>query len=100
MQVYLQGAMYMNTVGIDVSKGRSTIAVVKPFGETVAKPFEVRHTKSGMNDLVNYLNNLRRRMPRCLGAHRPLLRTNGSLALKLSILVDTFFTRKLFYATA
>ena len=48
----------MNAVGIDVSKGRSTIAVVKPFGETVAKPFEVRHTKSGMNDLVNYLNTL------------------------------------------
>ena len=48
----------MNAVGIDVSKGRSTIAVVKPFGETVAKPFEVRHTNSGMNDLVNYLNTL------------------------------------------
>ena len=48
----------MNAVGIDVSKGRSTVAVVKPFGETVAKPFEVRHTKSGMNDLVNYLNTL------------------------------------------
>ena len=48
----------MNAVGIDVSKGRSTIAVVKPFGEIVAKPFEVRHTKSGMNDLVNYLNTL------------------------------------------
>ena len=48
----------MNAVGIDVSKGRSTIAVVTPFGEIVAKPFEVRHTKSGMNDLVNYLNTL------------------------------------------
>ena len=48
----------MNAVGIDVSKGRSTVAVVKPFGETVAKPFEVRHTKSGMNELVNYLNAL------------------------------------------
>ena len=48
----------MYAVGIDVSKGRSTIAVVKPFGEIVAKPFEVRHTKSGMNDLVNYLNTL------------------------------------------
>ena len=48
----------MNAVGIDVSKGRSTVAVIKPFGEIVAKPFEVRHTKSGINDLVNYLNTL------------------------------------------
>lgn len=48
----------MNAVGIDVSKGRSTVAVVRPFGETVAKPFEVRHTKSSMNALVNYLNTL------------------------------------------
>jgi len=48
----------MYAVGIDVSKGRSTVAVIKPFGEIVAKPFEVRHTKSGINDLVNYLNTL------------------------------------------
>ena len=48
----------MNAVGIDVSKGRSTVAVLEPLGKTVAKPFEVRHTKSGMNDLVNYLNTL------------------------------------------
>lgn len=48
----------MYAVGIDVSKGRSTIAITRPFGETVAKPFEVCHTKSGMNDLVNYLNAL------------------------------------------
>ena len=48
----------MYAVGIDVSKGRSTVAVLKTLGETVAKPFEVRHTKSGINNLVNYLNTL------------------------------------------
>lgn len=48
----------MYAVGIDVSKARSTVAVLEPLGKTVAKPFEVRHTKSGMNDLVNYLNTL------------------------------------------
>ena len=48
----------MYAVGIDVSKCRSTVAVLEPLGKTVAKPFEVRHTKSGMNDLVNYLNTL------------------------------------------
>ena len=48
----------MYAVGIDVSKGRSTVAVLEPLGKIVAKPFEVRHTKSGMNNLVNYLNTL------------------------------------------
>ena len=34
----------MNSVGIDISKGRSTVAVMRPFGEVVISPFEVRHT--------------------------------------------------------
>ena len=48
----------MNAVGIDVSKGRSTVAVSQPGGVTVAKPFVVRHTKKGIGDFVNYLNTL------------------------------------------
>ena len=36
----------MNCVGIDVSKGKSMIAVMRPFGEGVVSPFEVRHTAS------------------------------------------------------
>jgi len=31
----------MNAVGIDVSKGKSTVAVLRPFGEVVASPFDV-----------------------------------------------------------
>ena len=37
----------MNAVGIDVSKGKSTVAVLRPFGEIVAQSkgtFEARHT--------------------------------------------------------
>ena len=30
----------MNCVGIDVSKGKSMIAVMRPFGEVVISPFE------------------------------------------------------------
>ena len=36
----------MNCVGIDVSKGKSMIAVMRPFGEVVISPFEVQHTAS------------------------------------------------------
>jgi len=34
----------MNSVGIDVSKGRSTVAVMRPLGEVVQKPREVIHS--------------------------------------------------------
>ena len=48
----------MNAVGIDVSKGKSMIAVMRPFGEVVVKPFEVRHTASELKDLADYLKSL------------------------------------------
>ena len=30
----------MNAVGIDVSKGKSMVAIMRPFGEIVSTPFE------------------------------------------------------------
>lgn len=48
----------MNGVGIDVSKGKSMVAVRRPFNETVAKPFEVRHTGSELKQLADYLKSL------------------------------------------
>ena len=35
----------MNAVGIDVSKGKSMVAAMRPFGEMVFSPFEV-HTQT------------------------------------------------------
>lgn len=34
----------MNAAGIDVSKGKSTAAVIQPFGVVIAEPFDVFHT--------------------------------------------------------
>lgn len=48
----------MNAVGVDVSKGRSMVAVRRPFNEIVAKPFEVRHTGSELRKLADYLKSL------------------------------------------
>lgn len=48
----------MNAVGIDVSKGKSMVSVMRPFGEIVAKPFEVFHTPSELDSLADYLKNL------------------------------------------
>lgn len=48
----------MNAVGIDVSKGKSMVSVIRPFGELVAKPFEVRHTSSELSELARRLKSL------------------------------------------
>ncbi len=48
----------MNAAGIDVSKGKSMVAVLRPFNQMVAKPFEVRHTGSELKQLADYLKGL------------------------------------------
>ena len=48
----------MNSVGIDVSKGKSTVAVLRPFGEVVSAPFEVRHTACELRKLADFLKSL------------------------------------------
>lgn len=48
----------MNAVGIDVSKGKSTVAIMRQFGEVVVSPFEVIHTDSELSKLANSLKSL------------------------------------------
>lgn len=48
----------MNAVGIDVSKGKSMVAVLQPCGVTVAKPFEVNHTAIDLGKLASFLESL------------------------------------------
>ena len=45
----------MLSIGIDVSKGKSTVCGMKPGGEIVYTPFEVQHTREGMSELVSLL---------------------------------------------
>lgn len=49
----------MNAVGIDVSKGKSMIAVMRPFGEVVASPYEVNHTFGELEELTKFLKSLK-----------------------------------------
>ena len=53
-----RGEKFMNVVGIDVSKGKSTVAVLCPFGELVAKPFNVSHTSTELSRLADKLKSL------------------------------------------
>lgn len=48
----------MNAVGIDVSKGKSMIAVMRPFGEVVASPYEITHTERELGELTRFLKSL------------------------------------------
>lgn len=48
----------MISVGTDVSKGKSTVCFMKPYGELLHKPFEVQHTESDLRHLVDQINTL------------------------------------------
>jgi transposase len=48
----------MISVGIDISKGKSTICFMKPYGEVLHKPFEVQHTESNLKHLVDQIKTL------------------------------------------
>ncbi len=50
--------MNLNAVGIDVSKRKSTVAVLRPGGKVVVKPFDVPHLSNGFLSLVHLINAL------------------------------------------
>ena len=67
-----------NAVGIDVSKGKSTVAVLQSEGTFVGKPFDVSHSSSELKSLADYilsLNGETRVVMECTGRyHEPILR--------------------------
>lgn len=50
--------MNMNAVGIDVSKRKSMVAILRPGGEVVAKPFEVPHLSGDIQSLIHQIQSL------------------------------------------
>lgn len=47
--------IFLTSVGIDVSKGKSTICVLKPYGEIVLSPEDYRHTTTELDVLASKL---------------------------------------------
>lgn len=45
----------MISVGIDVSKGKSTVCILKPGGEILQSPFEINHTANELENLVTLI---------------------------------------------
>lgn len=48
----------MNAVGIDVSKNKSMVAILRPGGEFVSKPFVVPHLSGEMQSLIEHIKSL------------------------------------------
>ena len=48
----------MNSIGIDVSKGKSMVAVMRPLDEVIRIPFEINHTVKWLAALVKDLKSL------------------------------------------
>lgn len=67
----------MTSVGIDVSKDKSTICILRPYGEVVASPYEILHTESEIGSLVSCIQSIEgevRIVMEATGAyHLPLL---------------------------
>ena len=88
MQIIRIGGMIMNAVGIDVSKGKSMIAVMRPFGEVVVSPFEVQHTDSELSELAKLLKSLngetRAVMEHTGNYHTPIARVLSDSGLYVS----------------
>lgn len=42
----------MISVGIDISKEKSMVCILKPYGELIAEPYEIKHTDSDLKLLV------------------------------------------------
>lgn len=43
----------MISVGIDISKGKSTVCILKPYGEVLCSPYEIYHTETALSELSN-----------------------------------------------
>lgn len=67
----------MISVGIDVSKEKSTICILKPYGEIVSSPFEINHTEKELSELSSMLkrfdDEVRIVMEATGGYHFPIL---------------------------
>lgn len=78
-----------NAVGIDVSKGKSTIAVLQPGGVIVRKPFDVFHTSQSLKELSDYLVSLEgdtRVVMECTGRyHEPMANALSDAGLFVTV---------------
>ena len=52
---YQKEGFIMISVGIDVSKGKSTVCIMKPCGEILESPFDINHTADELDSLISLI---------------------------------------------
>ena len=48
----------MNAVGIDISKGKSMVAILRPYGEIISSPFEIKHSENDISHLIQHIKSI------------------------------------------
>lgn len=87
----------MTSVGIDVSKGKSMVCILKPYGEMLVAPYEVVHTMPELDRLVSLIQSLEgevRIVMEATGAyHLPLVSRSKEAGLFVSV-VNPYIMKK------
>ena len=80
----------MTSVGIDVSKGKSTVCILKPYGEVIVSPYEVQHTEPDLRVLISRIKSIEgevRIVMEATGAyHLPLLSSFKDVGFFVSVI--------------
>lgn len=80
----------MTSVGIDVSKGKSIVCFLRPYGEVVASPYEVLHTEADISALTTRIQSIDgevRIVMEATGAyHLPLLSSFKDAGIFVSVI--------------
>lgn len=80
----------MISVGIDVSKEKSMVCILKPYGKIIASPYEVMHTEQAVSELLALVNSLEgevRVVMEATGAyHLPLLTSFKQVGIFVSVI--------------
>lgn len=80
----------MISVGIDISKEKSMICIIRPYGEIVFSPYEVLHTEQEVNKLITRIQSLDgevRVVMEATGAyHLPLLTSLQQAGIFVSVI--------------
>lgn len=80
----------MNSVGIDVSKEKSMVCILRPYGEVLLSPYEVSHTEQSISSLIKQILELEgeiRVVMEATGAyHLPLLLSLKQAGIFVSVI--------------
>lgn len=55
---YCKGVVFMNAVGINISKGKSVIAILHPYGDVVSLTFEIHHISEEIRSLIEQIKSI------------------------------------------